>query len=119
LLTFPNILQHQVQPFKFQDPAKPGYRKILALFLVDPHDKVISTANVPSQRADWWSDSIGTSGLNKLPLELKDEIFKQLDFPMTMDDAKEFRLKLMNERRKFTVDYSTFFEKCSFSLCEH
>ena len=37
LLTFPNILQHQVQPFSLVDPSKPGHRKILALFLVDPH----------------------------------------------------------------------------------
>ncbi|KAF8330212.1 hypothetical protein F5887DRAFT_97981 [Amanita rubescens] len=119
LLTFPNILQHQVQPFKLLDPAKPGHRKILALFLVDPHDKVISTANVPCQRADWWSESIGKTGLDKLPFELKDEIFKQVDFPMTMDKAEEFRLKLMGERSKFTVDYNKFFEECSFSLCEH
>ena len=36
LLTFPNTLQHQVQPFELQDKTKPGHRKILALFLVDP-----------------------------------------------------------------------------------
>ena len=119
LLTFPNILQHQVQPFKLLDPTKPGHRKILALFLVDPHDQVISTANVPCQRADWWSESIGKTGLDRLPLELQDEIFKQVEFPMTMDNAKEFRLKLMKERSEFTVNYNDFFNECSFSLCEH
>ena len=47
LLTFPNILHHQVQPFSLADPTKPGHRKILALFLVNPHLKVLSTENVP------------------------------------------------------------------------
>ncbi|PFH45012.1 hypothetical protein AMATHDRAFT_163804, partial [Amanita thiersii Skay4041] len=54
LLTFPNVLQHQVQPFSLTDRTKPGYRKILALFLVDPNIRVISTAHVPCQRQDWW-----------------------------------------------------------------
>ena len=52
LLTFPNILQHQVQPFELADKTKNGYRKILALFLVDPGIRVISTANVPPQQRD-------------------------------------------------------------------
>lgn len=47
LLTFPNILQHCVGPFKLEDPTKPGHRKIVALFLVDPYVKIISTAKVP------------------------------------------------------------------------
>ena len=47
LLTFPNVLQHRVSPFKLADPTKPGHRKIVALFLVDPNIKVISTAHVP------------------------------------------------------------------------
>ena len=77
LLTFPNILQHQVQPFSLVDPSKPSHRKILALFLVDPHLKVLSTANVPCQQRDWWREHIeelGT-GLDRLPLELRDEVF--------------------------------------------
>ena len=50
LVTFPNILQHQVQPFKLVDLTKKGHRKILALFLVDPGIRVISTTNVPPQQ---------------------------------------------------------------------
>jgi hypothetical protein len=50
LVTFPNILQHRVEPFKWLDPTKNGYRKILALFLVDPGIRIISTANVPPQQ---------------------------------------------------------------------
>jgi hypothetical protein len=43
----------QVQPFKLADPAKPGVRKILVFFLVDPGTPVLSTARVPPQRLDW------------------------------------------------------------------
>ncbi|KAF9040862.1 hypothetical protein BJ165DRAFT_1330584, partial [Panaeolus papilionaceus] len=101
LLTFPNVLQHQVQPFKLADPTKKGHRKILALFLVDPAIKVISTANVPCQRVDWWKEEMGgmPSGLDKLPVELKDEVFKGVeDFPISLEEAKELRLELMEER---------------------
>ena len=52
LLTFPNILQHQVKPFELADKTKKGHRKILALFLVDPGIRIISTANVPPQQRD-------------------------------------------------------------------
>lgn len=53
LLTFPNTLQHRVYPFELENKTKPGHRKILALFLVDPNIRIISTAHVPSQRRDW------------------------------------------------------------------
>lgn len=44
---FPNLYQHRVEPFRLADRSRPGHRKILALFLVDPTIPVISTANVP------------------------------------------------------------------------
>ena len=56
LVTFPNTVQHRVAPFALADPTKPGHRKILALFLIDPHRRVISTANVPPQQAEWAGD---------------------------------------------------------------
>lgn len=41
-------------------------------------------------------------GLAKLPTELKDHVFGQVDgFPMTMLDAKNLRTELMKERKKF------------------
>ncbi|OJD23982.1 hypothetical protein ACJ73_04661 [Blastomyces percursus] len=56
LLTFPNVLQHRVSPFHLEDASKPGHKKILALFLVDPNIRVISSANVPCQRRDSWAE---------------------------------------------------------------
>ncbi|KAF9040864.1 hypothetical protein BJ165DRAFT_1613435 [Panaeolus papilionaceus] len=122
LLMFPNVLQHQVQPFKLADPTKKGHRKILALFLVDPTIKIISTANVPRQRVDWWKDETYSvpSGLDKLPVELKEEVFRGVeDFPIGLEEAKELRLELMEERKKFEVKQSHTFHSLEFSLCEH
>lgn len=126
LLTFPNILQHQVQPFKLADPTKPGHRKILALFLVDPGIRIISTANVPPQQKEWWSEHVRAQAvgkemaLGKLSTELKDMIFEQVDdFPISMEEAKELRLQLMAERSIFVSTNDDAFEERTFNLCEH
>jgi hypothetical protein len=126
LLTFPNILQHRVQPFKLADPTQSGHRKILALFLVDPGIRIISTANVPPQQRDWWSEIVtkdfAKSGkaLAKLSPELKDKVFQNVDdFPISMEEAKDIRLMLMEERKKYVVQNVAAFEAQEFSLCEH
>ena len=122
LITFPNILQHQVQPFSLEDRSKPGHRKLLALFLVDPTVKVISTAHVPCQRKDWWQEVVNMrSAIGDLPRELQDQVFEEVeDFPFDMEEAKQFRLDLMEERKKFVVDASIAFENIyTFFLCEH
>lgn len=56
LLAFPNVFQHRVSGFKLADPTKPGHRRFIALWLVDPFNRIISTANVPPQQAEWWAD---------------------------------------------------------------
>ncbi|KAK2751651.1 hypothetical protein FQN55_000373 [Onygenales sp. PD_40] len=71
LLTFPNTMQHRVEPFELEDMTQPGHRKLLALYLVDPHVRVLSTGNVPPQRRDWWNEHLERSGmLKRLPKEL-------------------------------------------------
>lgn len=122
LLTWPNILQHQVQPFGLADRSKPGHRKILALFLVDPNIRVISTANIPCQQRNWWSEHIRREKgvISNLPVELQDQVFGQVeDFPLSMTEAKELRLELMEERRDFVVRHDEDFKQHTFSLCEH
>ncbi|KAF5017117.1 hypothetical protein F66182_10999, partial [Fusarium sp. NRRL 66182] len=103
LLTFPNVLQHLVAPFELADKTKPGHRKILALFLVDPHIRIISSANVPPQRADWVAerDQLRATLLErKLPVELQQMVLKDVDdLPITMEEAKKYRDELMDERR--------------------
>ncbi|KDR70062.1 hypothetical protein GALMADRAFT_255445 [Galerina marginata CBS 339.88] len=134
LLTFPNILQHRVGPFKLKDPTNPGHLKILALFLVDPNMKIISTANVPCQQQDWWweatqslqlqdkqipgSSSLAAPGLGLagLPLELQDHILKNVDFPISLEEAKKWRLELMEERKQFVVKQDVAFHGSTFFL---
>ncbi|OJD28634.1 uncharacterized protein BKCO1_1320004 [Diplodia corticola] len=119
LLAFPNVLQHRVEPFSLQDRSRPGHRKILALFLVDPHQRIISTANVPPQRKDWWSEEILKEGVGKLPTELTELIVSSAEeWPMGMEEAKELRGKLMSERTANMVQVeSAVFGQVSF--CEH
>ncbi|EGE79440.1 hypothetical protein RJ035_004541 [Blastomyces gilchristii] len=121
LLTFPNILQHRVSPFQLEDPSKLGHRKILALFLVDPNIRIISSANVPCQRRDWWAEQVPWENITgRLPPELFNEVASHLDdFPISMEDAKELRLELMEERKAVVVEQGQAMESYTFSLCEH
>ncbi|OJD17723.1 hypothetical protein AJ78_02187 [Emergomyces pasteurianus Ep9510] len=121
LLTFPNILQHKVEPFQLEDPSKPGHRKILALFLVDPNIRIISSANVPCQRRDWWAEQIPWANITgRLPRELSDEVVSHMDdFPISMEDAKKLRLELMEERKAIVMEQDRVIENFTFSLCEH
>lgn len=126
MLAFPNILQHRVCPFRLADPTKPGHRKILAMFLVDPHIRIPSTLTCPPQRRDWWaaellrgeaaakkpsplslSEETSSSKpqtkpqdkLGKLPPELFDKVINMVDsFPLSWDNAVEIRKRLMAER---------------------
>ncbi|KAJ8066741.1 hypothetical protein OCU04_004131 [Sclerotinia nivalis] len=77
LLAFPNVFQHKVSSFRLKDPTKPGHRRFIALWLVDPHVRIISTANVPPQQMDWWLESVfgdtpeaRSKAMGKLPAEL-------------------------------------------------
>ena len=135
LLTFPNVLQHRVGPFKLMDPTKRGHRKIPASFLVDPNIKVISTAHVFCQRVDWWIEATSEKqntchvsssvpgqarALTDLPRELQDLVFQQVDgFPISLEDAETLRLELKKERQKFSVNHGEYIEGLTFSLCEH
>ena len=126
LLAFPNVLQHRVSSFKLADPTKPGYRKILALLLVDPHTRVLSTANVPPQQESWLSKEAKQTTesvlgeLAHLPNELADRIIDQVcSSTMTMEEAKEEREKLMKERRGFVEDVESSFQSDIFDFCEH
>jgi Protein of unknown function (DUF4246) len=121
VITFPNTMQHQVQPFSLHDPKKPGHRKILALFLVDPNIPIISTAHVPCQRADWWLELVRDNpGLNTVPNEIMDGILAQIyDFPITEVEAEKIRDELMEERKVVDADLNSILADHVFSLCEH
>ncbi|CBX90456.1 hypothetical protein LEMA_P065820.1 [Plenodomus lingam JN3] len=102
LIAFPNGFQHRVGDFKLVDPSKPGHRKIVALFLVAPTIPIISTANVPPQRRDWWLREVEAQANNlvsNLPTELIEMVAERVDdFPIGLEEAKELRQQLMVER---------------------
>lgn len=52
-IAFPNLYQHRVGRFSLQDPTRSGHRVILSILLADPNARVISTASVPPQQAEW------------------------------------------------------------------
>lgn len=136
-----------MSPFHLTDPTKPGHRRFIALWLVDPHVRIISTANVPPQQLSWWASAIqadnttsripseltqllhakGATGLStteheKLPQELKDmlhENFGEGELLMGEQEAREQREKLMAERSAFQLTADDEWHHHSYSFCEH
>ncbi|MGW6846784.1 DUF4246 domain-containing protein [Streptomyces sp. NPDC054958] len=94
-LAFPNVLQHRVGSFRLADATRPGHRKILAFFLVDPSEKIVSTSDVPPQQP--WSETS----------------------TMTLEQAQNYREQLMRERKFFVDEHNEQLYEREFSLCEH
>ncbi|MFG2710924.1 DUF4246 domain-containing protein [Streptomyces goshikiensis] len=94
-LAFPNVLQHRVGSFRLTDTTRPGHRKILAFFLVDPSERIVSTSDVPPQQP--WSDTS----------------------TMTLEQAGAYREQLMRERKFFVAEHNDQLYEREFSLCEH
>ncbi|WP_374777450.1 DUF4246 domain-containing protein [Streptomyces sp. NBC_01310] len=94
-LAFPNILQHRVGDFRLADPTRPGHRKILAFFLVDPSETIVSTSDVPPQQP--WSETS----------------------TMTLEQAGLYREQLVQERKFFVDEHNEQLYEREFSLCEH
>ncbi|CAG8257229.1 unnamed protein product [Penicillium salamii] len=95
LLTFPNVVQHKVSPFSLADRSQAGHRKVLALFLVDPARRIISSANVPPQQEDW-APKAGKLGSEQLEGPLVSD--QGVRPTMTLNEAATYRLELMEER---------------------
>ncbi|KAK5685098.1 hypothetical protein LTS10_003173 [Elasticomyces elasticus] len=121
VIVFPNVLQHCVQPFRLEDASKPGHRKILALFLVDPNVRIPSTAHVPPQQKEWWSEMVlGLDRVGDLPPELAEHVLDSAgDYPITLKEAKDLRLELMKERSVFDKHVDAKMTCEGFSFCEH
>ena len=64
------LSQRRISSFSLADRTRPGHRRFIALWLVDPEQRIISTANVPPQQQDWWFDAI-INGPNEAPNEGK------------------------------------------------
>ncbi|KAJ2827573.1 hypothetical protein IWW50_001820, partial [Coemansia erecta] len=101
------------------DPTKPGHRKIMAFFFIDPTSRIPSTELVPPQQREWWSEKVMARGaIADLPMLVQERITKHVDFPISLAEAKELRLELMSERSSNNSSASEFFSP-EFYLCEH
>lgn len=119
LLVFPNTLQHRVGSFGLADATRPGHRRFVVMWLVDPHYRVCSTRNVPPQQHAWWAEeALDRVDLRPLPAELELMVKKEVgEWPMGMEEAKELRLELMAERTRSTEVANEIFN--TYNLCEH
>lgn len=110
-IAFPNIYQHLVSSFRLVDSTKPGHRKILVFFLVDPNITIPSASTVGPQQAAWARNAVEETKYwqTRLPVELRDMIWERFD-GMTDEQAKEYREELMKERTLIvqTVDEERF-----------
>jgi len=119
VLVFPNIYQHSVEAFELKDKSKAGHRKILVFFLVDPTQRIVSTARVPPQDIRWRDSKLQEQLDSRLPVEIAHMISGQFGYQMTLDEAKSHRLQLMEERSVAKdVVTEAIFER-PFRLCEH
>ena len=101
LICFPNIYQHKAMNVALNDTAKPGIRRLLVFFVIDPNHRIISSENIPVQQKEFYD-----SDKNNV------QIVKE-------SDALKYRLELMEER-KYIIDQTNdeFYER-EVSLCEH
>ncbi|KAG8914553.1 hypothetical protein FRC00_012512, partial [Tulasnella sp. 408] len=107
-VAFPNIYQHHVSSFKLVDPTKPGHRKMVALFLVDPENRIPSTSDLSPNQRHWIHEAISEtlaqhphSKKIALPAEVIDMVLDELDNLMTLEEAQAYRLELLDEREAF------------------
>ncbi|KAJ7047947.1 hypothetical protein C8F04DRAFT_1247547 [Mycena alexandri] len=125
-LAWPNIYQHRVAPFRLLDPTKPGHRKILAIFLVDPSiNPIPSATTVPPQQAEWAADALeeargdSMSVYSQLPPELGNLIRDRLpEMFVSREEAEADRLNLMAERTGSAEVHDEVLSH-SFNMCEH
>lgn len=103
-IMYPSTVQHRFTRFELKDKSKPGIAQALVFFLVDPNIRVISTANIPPQRLDWTKE-VGETGeglkaaMQKVAL---DNMKEKGNMPMSLEEALDIRVKVLNEVQEFT-----------------
>ncbi|KAM0319687.1 hypothetical protein ACHAPQ_010226 [Fusarium lateritium] len=156
LLAFPNVFHHRVSPFELQDKTKPGHRRFIALWLVDPYTNIINTGNVPPQQQSWWLEqafgNLSTKDAGKIPhaiasllseaasdhsitaleaavesgtplpkelMDMVEEEAAKIAGPMSLEEAEEHRLNLMDERSRFQGAVEDSWSDNQYNFCEH
>lgn len=109
-----------MSPFEIVEKGRRGERAFVALWLVDPHRRVLSTANVPPLRRDWMEGCLGEGGAEGV----EEKVRKRFGLgegvrPMAVEEAREHRRKLMEERSISREVETQVWEETSYGFCEH
>ncbi|GLE11652.1 hypothetical protein PINS_up024201 [Pythium insidiosum] len=119
-VVFPNIFQHRVEPFRLADPTKPGVRRLLAFFLVDPSTRVPSTAVTPPQQQQWIERALEHQlRALELPRDVEQRVKRLANVGWRVEEAHARRLELMAERSPASANGIAANQTYTFSLCEH
>jgi hypothetical protein len=117
LVTFPNLHQHRVEPFELEDKSKPGFRRILAFFLVSPKHYIASTKWIPPQQMPVVADAVDAALRANLPREVSLLVAEGLrPGLMTQEEADKHAAVFMDERREADGGWRAM---NNVSFCEH
>lgn len=89
-VVFPNTLQHRVREFKLLPDHQVGTRTIIAFFVIDPDNPIVSTGDVDPQQTTF-----------------------------THEEALHYRERLMYYRKYFVDEINEQVFEREYSLCEH
>lgn len=106
IVSWPNVMQHRIEPFALADRTKPGHRRVIVLYLVDPHYRIPSTKTVPPQQHDWWIEAAlarrnfaSDSKASTLPQEVLDLVNAETeDWPMGREEAESIKREVERDR---------------------
>ncbi|TPX12723.1 uncharacterized protein E0L32_000900 [Thyridium curvatum] len=96
MVSYSNSMQARDEAFEIIHPFRPGHRRCLTVYLVDPMSRLCSTRNVPAQRRDWreeWTAEVRSDLLGVLPLELVDMIFGYINDEGLMDGDEAWNIR--------------------------
>lgn len=107
VVMYPSTIQSRMERFCLKDKTKSGFARGLALYLVDPNIRIISTANIPPQRLDWTKEvqELGplSEEINKFPDYVIDRVLnRKCKFPFRAEEADEFAGRMWKEAQDFT-----------------
>ena len=102
LVSYPSTVQCRIGPFELKDKTKKGHATALAIYLVDPNIRIISTANVPPQRIDWTREmeDLGPhrDELRSFPEYLYNRLLNRRDnFPFKKSEAEKMCVDAWDE----------------------
>jgi hypothetical protein len=110
MVAFPSLMQHRSTNFTTADKRLPASCKILSLFLVDLHVRVISSANIPPQRKAWRRERewmIYFILRQHLPQELVSMILRELNniehAPISDQLEPMLNYRLMRQRNRMRI----------------